>query len=61
MLNVTKEPSDTQIKTLKEEILEDITVNSWRRYQIWLTRRYKLHSRNFKTTKMKNTRSHKNE
>jgi hypothetical protein len=25
MINVTKEPSDTNIKTLKEEILEDIT------------------------------------
>jgi hypothetical protein len=25
MINVTKEPSDTYIKTLKEEILEDIT------------------------------------
>jgi hypothetical protein len=25
MMNVTKEPSDTHIKTLKEEILEDIT------------------------------------
>jgi hypothetical protein len=25
MINVTKEPSDTHIKTLKEEILEDIT------------------------------------
>jgi hypothetical protein len=25
MINVTKEPSDAHIKTLKEEILEDIT------------------------------------
>jgi hypothetical protein len=25
MINITKEPSDTHIKTLKEEILEDIT------------------------------------
>jgi hypothetical protein len=25
MLNVTKEPSDTHIKTFKEEILKDIT------------------------------------
>jgi hypothetical protein len=25
MINVTKEPSDPHIKTLKEEILEDIT------------------------------------
>jgi hypothetical protein len=25
MINVTKEPSDTHIKTLKENILEDIT------------------------------------
>jgi hypothetical protein len=25
MINVTKEPSDTHIKTLKEEILEDST------------------------------------
>jgi cell division ATPase FtsA len=25
MINVTREPSDTHIKTLKEEILEDIT------------------------------------
>jgi hypothetical protein len=25
IVNVTKEPSDTPIKTLKEEILEDIT------------------------------------
>jgi hypothetical protein len=25
MINVTKEPSDTHIKTLKEEILEDIS------------------------------------
>jgi hypothetical protein len=26
MINVTKEPSDTHIKTLEEEILEDITM-----------------------------------
>jgi hypothetical protein len=32
MINVTKEPSDTQIKTLKEEIMEDITENPCRRY-----------------------------
>jgi hypothetical protein len=25
IINVTKKPNDTQIKTLKEEILEDIT------------------------------------
>jgi hypothetical protein len=32
MKNVTEEPSNTHIITLKEEILEDITKNSWRRY-----------------------------
>jgi hypothetical protein len=51
MINVTKEPSDTHIKTLKEEILENISVKF--RYQTWLTRMYKIHSRNFKTTKIK--------
>jgi hypothetical protein len=33
---------------------------SWRRYEMWLTKRYKIHSRNFKTPKIKNMRRHRN-
>jgi hypothetical protein len=32
MVNVTKEPSENHIKTLREEILDNITKNSWKRY-----------------------------
>jgi hypothetical protein len=32
MINVTKEPSDTYIKTLKEEIWKLLLMNLWRSY-----------------------------
>jgi hypothetical protein len=43
MINVTNEPSDTHKKIPKEEIMELITENSWRKYEKWLTRKYKMH------------------
>jgi hypothetical protein len=60
MANVTKEPSDTHIKTLKEKLWKISLRNSWRRYYIWLNRIYKMHSRNFNTPKIKNMRKHRN-
>jgi hypothetical protein len=59
MININKKPSDTHIKTLKE-ILEDITEKFRRRYLTWLNRWYKIHSRNFKTPKIKNLSRHRN-
>jgi hypothetical protein len=56
MINVTKEPNDTHIKTLKEEILEDITEKFMEKIIDMLTRMYKMHSRNFKTPNIKNMR-----
>jgi hypothetical protein len=46
-------------KTLKEEIWGKKSLrNSWRR--LWLTRIYKMHSRNFKIPKIKNMRRQRN-
>jgi hypothetical protein len=38
MINITKEPSDTHIKALREEILEDVTEKFMVKTQTWLTR-----------------------
>jgi hypothetical protein len=60
MINVTKEPSDTHKKNKKNKSWKKSLRNSWRRYQTWLTRMYKMHSRNFKIPKIKNMRKHRN-
>jgi hypothetical protein len=62
MINVTKEHSDTPStqKPSKKKSLKKLLRKSWRRYQTWLTRMYKMHSRNFKTPKIKNIRRHRN-
>jgi hypothetical protein len=56
MINATKKPSDTHIKILKEEILEDITKTFIKKILDIVTRVFKMHSRNFKTPKIKNMR-----
>jgi cell division ATPase FtsA len=50
-IHITKEPSDTHIKILKEEILEEITEKLMENILDMVTRMYKMHSRNFKTSK----------
>jgi hypothetical protein len=44
IINVTTELSNTHKTNLKKKSLR----NSWRRYQTWSTRMYKMHSTNFK-------------
>jgi hypothetical protein len=59
MTNVTKEPTKKK-KPSKRKSWKKSLRNSWRRYKTWLTRMYKMHSRNFKTPKIKNMRRHRN-
>jgi hypothetical protein len=57
MINVTKKLSNAhKKKPSKKKSGKKNLRNSWRRYQTWLTRMYKMHSRNFKTPKIKNMR-----
>jgi hypothetical protein len=60
MINITKEPSDGPKRTLKEEILEEISEKFMEKIKIWLTRMYKMNSRNFKTPKIKNMGRNRN-
>jgi hypothetical protein len=50
MINVIKKPSDTHRKSLKEESSKKFIKK----------RLYKMHSKNFKTQKVKNMRRHRN-
>jgi hypothetical protein len=54
MINVTNEPTKKKErkKSHKEEIMEEITEKLMERYWAQLTRRYKVHSRNFKTPRI---------
>jgi hypothetical protein len=54
------ELSDSHKKSLKEEIIETSLRSTWRSYKTQLTRKYKMHSRNFKTPGIKNLRRHRN-
>jgi hypothetical protein len=56
IINVIKEPSDTHIRTLKEEILEDITEKFIEKILEMVNQNIKMLSRNFKTPKMKSMR-----
>jgi hypothetical protein len=47
-------------KILKEEILQVITENFMEMILDMVTKMYKIHSRNFKTPKRKNTGKHRN-
>jgi hypothetical protein len=42
-------PERPRKKSLKEESWKRLLRISWRRYYTWLTRRYKMFSKNFKT------------
>jgi hypothetical protein len=54
MVNATNEPSDTHKKNLsKRKSWKRSLRNSWRSYKTQLTRKYKLHSKNFKTPQIK--------
>jgi cell division ATPase FtsA len=57
MINVTEEPSDAYKKSLKEEILQEITEKLMEKILDMVN---KMHSRNFKTPKIKNMRRHRN-
>jgi hypothetical protein len=48
MINVTNELSGVPEKSLKEEILEQVTEKLMEKLKTWLTRKYKIYSRNFK-------------
>jgi hypothetical protein len=50
----------TKKKSLKEEIMEDITEKFMEKQQDLKTRKYKMHSRNFKTSQIKCLRRHRN-
>jgi predicted house-cleaning noncanonical NTP pyrophosphatase (MazG superfamily) len=58
-INDTKELSNTHRNTLKEEIPQEITENFMEKIYNALNQMYKIHSRNFKTPKIKNTRRQK--
>jgi hypothetical protein len=60
MINVTKQPIATHIKTLKKEILEYIMKKFMEKIQDMVNQKYKMRSRNFKTLKIDNTRRHRN-
>jgi hypothetical protein len=55
-ISFTREHSDAHKKTLKEQILYESTEKFMEK--TWVTKMYKLHSRNFKTPKIKNMRRH---
>jgi predicted house-cleaning noncanonical NTP pyrophosphatase (MazG superfamily) len=59
-INDTKELSNTHRNTLKEEIPQEITENFMEKIYDALNQMYKIHLRNFKTPKIKNTRRHRN-
>jgi hypothetical protein len=59
MINVNK-PSDTHIKTFKEEILEDINEKFMEKIPDVVNQNVQQHSRNFKTPKTRNMRRRRN-
>jgi hypothetical protein len=60
-MNDTKEPNNAHKNILKEEILQEITENFMEMLLDMVNQNDKRHSRNFKTTEIKNTRRHRNE
>jgi hypothetical protein len=61
LINITNEPSDSHKKKIsKKKSWKKSLRNSWKRYKTWLTRMHKIHSRNFKTPKIRNRRTHRN-
>jgi hypothetical protein len=58
MINGTKEPRDIHMKTLKDEILEDITKKFMEK--ILINQNVNMHTRYSKTPKIKNMRRHRN-
>jgi hypothetical protein len=60
MINVTNEPSHANKNPSKKVSWKKSLRNSWRSYKTQLTRKYKMHSRNFKTLQIKNLRRHRN-
>jgi hypothetical protein len=59
-INYTKEPNEDHKNTLKEEILQVINENFIEMLLTRSTKTYRRHSRNSKTTKLKNIRKHRN-
>jgi hypothetical protein len=57
MVNVV---SDTQKQTLEEEILEEIAEEIMEKIIDMVSKNVQLHSRNFKTPKIRNMRRHRN-
>jgi hypothetical protein len=59
LINVTKDPVSPTKNPSRRKSWQKSHRTSWRRYWTWLTRMYKMYSRNFNTTKIKNIRRHK--
>jgi hypothetical protein len=60
MINATNEPSDTHIKTLQEEILEDITKKFMDKILDMVNKNVQDALKKFKTPKIKSMRRHRN-
>jgi hypothetical protein len=62
MINVNNEPSDAHKNnpSNRKSWKSSLRRNTWRSYKKWLTKNYKMHSRNFKTPQIKNMRRHRN-
>jgi hypothetical protein len=59
-INYPKEPNEAYKNTIKREILQEITENFMEMLLDKSTKSDRRHSRNSKTTKIKNMRRHKN-
>jgi hypothetical protein len=59
-INYTKEPNEAHKNILKEEILQVINENFIEMLLDIVNQMYRRHSRNSKTTKIKNMRKHRN-
>jgi disulfide oxidoreductase YuzD len=60
MINITKKPSDTHIKTLKEEFLEDITREFMEKILVMVNQNVQDALKKFQDTKEKKMRRHRN-
>jgi hypothetical protein len=60
MINVTKETSDIHIKTLKEEILDNITKKFMEKILDMVNQNVQNAFKNFKAPKIKDMRKHRN-
>jgi hypothetical protein len=55
-----KNPAMPTKNLQRRNLAKKSLIISWRTYKTWLTKIYKMHSRNFQTPKIKNMRRHRN-